>query len=145
VIEFLEGEVKRFQKPKEKKITGALSPRTKNPMVRGIIKKMRHENHLQTFASALNPHAVKGNKSKFFNSVLTELSKQMFKSEEFSEEDEDLDETESPKSRRISRFNSILTPDYANKDLSIHERLHLNSPFYSSTKAYTNKSRQCSC
>lgn len=114
-------------------------------MVRGILKKMRHKNHLQTFANALNPNAVKGNKSKFFNSVLTELSKQMFKNEEFSEEDDDLDETESPRSRRVSRFNNILTPDYANKDLNIHERLHLNSPLYSSTKAQTNRSRQCCC
>lgn len=84
IAKYLTGEIIKPDAPKsprKSKMNIQLSPKAKNPLVRSTIKRMRHQNHLYTFANATDPDATKGNKVKLFNAILNELGSEMFKAD----------------------------------------------------------------
>lgn len=136
------------------------SSKQKKSLVRGVIKKMRHDNHLSAFARAFQGKTTKGNNSKFFSSVLTELGKGMFKSDEGSD-DEDYEDTEPINPVKSPRKVQVLTPKYqamkperfmspltrnpkSRADLASNatKMPSVKSPLMSPTTKYTQKRKQ---
>jgi hypothetical protein len=103
-------------------------------MVRETIKKMRLNSHLNTMTHISDPDATKGLKLKFLDTVLSELGREMFKTEEEeAQEEQDYDdEEEKTNAREMSMtHNSSI---HANDDLSVLNRNTLKPTAVNATK-----------